>query len=123
MQEKINKYLTIDGDHVKKMSPTSALKNKNDLFQILKLWNRLSRKNTIGNLGNQGNTGNTVIIRINLGSNNYVINADTNKGGVEEFLENKELPWILIENQNGKQNKITNKTDKSTIKGFYMYKI
>jgi hypothetical protein len=119
MQEIINKYLTIDQKHIKKMTPNNALKSKQDLFQILKWWKILSNASTIGeSLIN----GNTPTIRINLGSNNYVINADTNKEGVVEFLKNKQHPWILIENENGIQNKITNNEDNSPIKGFYMYK-
>jgi hypothetical protein len=120
MQEIINKYLTVDQKHIKKMTPNNALKSKQDLFQILKWWKMLSNANTIGETHINGNTP---TIRINLGSNNYVINADTNKEGVAEFLKNKEHPLILIENENGIQNKITNNENKSPIKGFYMYKI
>jgi len=120
MQEIINKYLTIDQKHIKKMTPNNALKSKQDLFQILKWWKILSKANTIGEIIINGNTP---TIRINLGSKNYVINADTNKEGVVEFLKNKEHPWILIENENGIQNKITNNENKSPIKGFYMYEI
>jgi|GEM_PF-3445914 len=56
------------------------------------------------------------------------INADPNRSGVLEFLENKENKenkennWIVIENENGIKNKVTNRIDSKPIKGFYMYK-
>ena len=116
MQEIINEYLTIDQKYIKHCN----IKNKNLLYDILKWWKKLSESETIGDLHKIN--GNTALIKINLGSNKYVINADSNKEGVAEFLNNKNNPWCLIENDNGIENKITNSETKSPIKGFYMYK-
>lgn len=67
--------------------------------------------------------GNTPLIRINIGSNKYVINADSKKEGVIIFLKNKNNPWILIQNENGLKNKITNNLTEEPIQGFYIYKL
>ena len=37
-------------------------------------------------------------------------------------LKNKANSWILIENENGTKNKITNNKNKEPITGFYIYK-
>lgn len=116
MQEIINEYLTIDQNHINHCN----IQNKDLLYDILKWWKKLSQSDTIGNLHEIN--GNTALIKINLRSNKYVINADSNKEGVAEFLNNKNNPWCLIENDNGIKNKITNSETKSPIKGFYMYK-
>ena len=117
MQEIINEYLTIDQKCIKHCN----IKNKNLLYDILKWWKKLSESDTIGDLHKIN--GNTALIKINLGSNKYVINADSNKEGVAEFLNNKNNPWCLIDNDKGINNKITNNETKLSIKGFYMYKI
>ena len=53
---------------------------------------------------------------------NLSINLDSNKDGVSIFLKNKTNPWILIDNQNGTKNKITNNINKEPIRGFYIYR-
>ena len=113
IKEIINKYLTIDQNNIKHCN----IQGKDLLYDILKCWEKLSKSNTIGNLLEIN--GNTPLITINLGSITYVINADSCKEGVAEFLKNRKHPWCLIENEN----KITNSETKLPIKGFYMYKI
>ena len=49
-QEIINKYLTIDQQHVKAMTRNSSLTSKQTLFDILKWWNRISSSKTIADL-------------------------------------------------------------------------
>lgn len=117
IKEIINKYLTIDQKNIKHCN----IKDKDLLYDILKCWEKLSKSNTIGNLHKKN--GNTPLITINFGSITYVINADSCKEGVAEFLKNRKHPWCLIENENGVKNKITNSETKLPIKGFYMYKI
>ena len=53
---------------------------------------------------------------------NLSINLDSNKDGVSIFLKNKTNPWILIDNQNGTKNKITNNINKEPIRGFNIYR-
>ena len=119
MKELIDRYLTGDKNHFKKMNRENMLDSKEKLYYLLKWWLKLSNKNTIGNTDNTNN--NQQLILIELGANRYYINADTNKAGVKEFLKNKNEPWRLIENRNGNLNKITNSD--SDIPGFYMYQV
>jgi|TARA_B110000902_G_scaffold22470_1_gene25070 hypothetical protein len=115
-QELIKKHLTEGQNHIIKVT----LHNRETLYSILKWWKTLSKSDTIGDLDNVN--GNTALIHIKLGSNTYYINADSNKYGVSIFLKNKANPWILIENENGTNNKITNNVNKEPIGGFYIYK-
>ena len=115
-QELIIKHLTEDQNHIK----SCTLDKKETLYEILKWWKIMSKSDTIGDLDRMN--GNTAVIKIKLGSNIYNINADSNKDGVSIFLNNKTNPWILIDNQNGKNNKITNNINKEPIKGFYIYR-
>ena len=118
MKELIDKYLTGDKNHFKKMNRDNMLDSKEKLYYLLKWWLTLSNKNTIGNTDNMNN--NQRLILIKLGANSYFINADTNKAGVKEFLKNKDRNWKIIKSNRGNLNKITN-SDKD-IPGFYMYK-
>ena len=115
-----NQYLTIDGNHIKLMQKANTLKSKDDLYDILKWWSIISTSQTIGNLKIMNN--NQKLILIQIGSSSYYINADSSKIGVKEFLSNKGNPWKIIENENGKKNKVTNRLDDEPIPYFYMYK-
>ena len=122
-QEIINKYLSIDQNFIKKIEKSYPLTDKETLYNILKWWRIISKADTIGDLKKA--SGHTAQIHIKLGSNLYHINADTNKEGVGSFLKNKEKnnKWSLIENENGRVNKVTNDPNKDPIKGLYIYKI
>jgi len=121
-QEFINKHLSIDQNYILKISQSRPLKTKSDFYAILKWWKTLSKSNTIGNLKGKPSS-NKRLIHIVLDSNMYYLNADTNKDGVAEFLKNKENNWVVIRNENGIPNKVTNRLDESPIKGFYFYKL
>jgi|TARA_B110000908_G_C10150480_1_gene401100 hypothetical protein len=118
--EIIKKYLTIDHRYIKNISSSNPLKSKDILWKILKWWKILSNSNTIGDLSKVN--GNFPLIFIKIGSNTYYVNADSTKDGVKIFLAKKENPWVLINNDNGVNNKITNSLFKEPVKGFYMYK-
>ena len=122
-QEIINKYLSIDQNFIKKIEKSYPLTDKQTLYNILKWWRIISKADTIGDLKKA--SGHTAQIHIKLESNLYHINADTNKEGVGSFLKNKEKTnkWSLIENENGRVNKVTNDPNKDPIKGLYIYKI
>ena len=122
-QEIINKYLSIDQNFIKKIEKSYPLTDNQTLYNILKWWRIISKADTIGDLKKA--SGHTAQIHIKLGSNLYHLNADTNKEGVGSFLKNKEKnnKWSLIENENGRVNKVTNDPNKDPIKGLYIYKI
>ena len=52
----------------------------------------------------------------------YYLNSDSKSQGVNEFYQNKNNDWEVITNSKGVRNKITNRTDKKEISGFYLYK-
>lgn len=115
-----NKYLTPDGNYIKKMSSEIDLK-KDDLYDILKWWSKITTKDTIGDLTTMNRNQKLIIFKI--GSSSYYINADTKKIGVNQFLLNKDNPWKIIFNENGVKNKVTNGLDENPISYFYMYKL
>lgn len=119
-QEKVNKYLTTDCNHIKLMQKGNALKGKDDLYDILKWWSRMSTEQTIGDLKIM--KGYQKLILIQIGSSEYYINADSRKSGVKEFLLNKDNSWKIIVNESGIKNKVTNRLDEEPIPYFYMYK-
>ena len=114
-------HISIDQNHIIKLSKENALKNKEDFFKILKCWLRYSNSETIGDLTKM--TGNTPLIHLEIGSNNYYLNADSKRTGVEEFLNNKDESWKIILNEVGILNKITNRVDSEAIPYFYFYKV
>ena len=116
-EEIIKKHLTLDKNHIKKCN----IDSKDLLYDILKWWKNITKHKKIGDKNIKN--GNTQLIRINIGSNKYVINSDSKKEGVIAFLKNKNNPWILIQNENGVKNKITNNLKEEPIQGFYMYKL
>ena len=115
-EEIIKRHLTQDQNHIK----PCEIYSKDLLYNILKWWRNLTKH---GKIGAENQNGNTPLIRINIGSNKYKINADSTKEGVIMFLQNKNNPWILIQNENGVKNKITNNLKGEPIQGFYMYKL
>ena len=117
IEEITKKHLTLDKNHIK----PCEIDSKDLLYDILKWWRNITKHEKIGDKNIKN--GNTPLIRINIGSNKYVINADSKKEGVIIFLKNKNNPWILIQNENGLKNKITNNLTEEPIQGFYMYKL
>jgi len=113
-------YLSIDQNYIKPLTKSRAIESKDEFYRVLSWWAKLSKSETIGDLSKMNK--NTPLIRLKFGSSFYFINADTKKNGVRVFLSNKNDNWHLIPNEDGKLNKITNRLNKSSIEGFYMYK-
>lgn len=120
--ELIKKHLSLDQKFIKKIPYSSPLADKNELYSILTWWVRLSDSNTVGDL-NGKKSDPTPLVHFKKGDIIFKIHSDTTKGGVKEFLKNKENPWLLIENKNGYKNLVTNYINKKPIKGFYMYRV
>ena len=119
--ERVRNYLSSDLNYIETVSTnnTVSINNKETLYDLLDCWMKFTKKETIGDLNKYNR--NTTRIKIKIGSKEYKINSDTTKEGVEEFLENKENKWSLINNENGVKNKITNDLYENPIRGFYMY--
>lgn len=112
----------IQNGYILQMNNENALISKKHLFILLEMWANRTKNSTdtIGNLDLYNKY--VKIIKLNLANNSYYINADTTREGVLMFLENKKSDWIIIENNRGRVNKVTNTTNKEAIKGFYMYR-
>ena len=95
-------YLTPDKNHIKQIRRNVALNSKEDLYNILDLWQTLTHETTIG-LNN--NISATIYIR--LGVREYQINSDSTKEGIKRFLENRNNDWRQAINANA-PNKFTN---------------
>ena len=116
----ISAYLTVDQNYIRPFTKSTSIRNKADFFKLLSWWLRLSKSDTLGDVTKMNN--NKPLIHINIGSSSYYVNADSKRSGVKIFLSNKDSNWHLIANEDGKVNKITNKSDRAPIEGFYMYK-
>ena len=118
--EQIKKYFTPDNNFIKPIKRANPLKNKEEFIEILIWWNKISMSDTIGDLKELKN--NTPLIYLQISSSSYYINAVSNKTGIKEFLKNKDESWKIIINENGVENKVTNRNNKEAIPGFYLYK-
>ena len=119
--ERVRNYLSSDLNYIETVSVNNivSINKKETLYDLLECWMKFTKKETIGDLNKYNR--NTTRIKVKIGSKEYKINSDTTKEGVEEFLENKENNWSLINNENGVKNKITNDLSENSIRGFYMY--
>jgi hypothetical protein len=114
-------HISIDQNHILKLSREVALNDKEDFLKILKCWLQFSKSETTGDLTKMNK--NTPLLFLQIGSNTYYLNADSKRAGVEEFLKNKEDSWRIILNEDGIKNKVTNRIDDMAISGFYFYKV
>ncbi len=94
--------------------------SKEELITLLKNWLETNEL-TIGN--GESLTGNTKWIFITINGNDYYINADTTREGVEVFVKNHENnnSWKIIANKNNIFNKVSNDQYGKAIKGLYFY--
>lgn len=65
-------------------------------------------------------------MRIQLGSVQVVLNADTKRAAVEQYLEatrreGPDLPWLVIANRRGRVNKVIFRKDGQETPGWYCY--
>ena len=109
-------YLTPDKNHIKQIRRNVALNSKEDLYNILDLWQTLTHETTIG-LNN--NISATIYIR--LGVREYQINSDSTKDGVKRFLENRNNEWERAINATS-PNKFTNHQNGEKVVGFQLYR-
>lgn len=113
----------IQNGNITKMSRKTPITSKNHLYLLLDNWllnnQNVEDSKTIGD----SNIGVTPLIWVKIENELFHINSDSKMYGVKEFLSNSENEWHTILNSIGKKNKITNRMDRMSISGFYMYKI
>jgi hypothetical protein len=111
----------IEGKHILPMNKNNLLTTRGDLYALLKLWKKITKAETIGDLEKYNKNHKIIILKTP--NNYYVIDADTTREGVSNFLENRKNDWSIIDSLRGNRNKVTNNIDQKPIKGFYMYKV
>ncbi len=94
--------------------------SKGDLIKLLKIWLETDEQ-TIANGKNTVGTENWISLTVS--GNNYYLNADTTREGVEIFVNNHEdnFPWKVITNNRGVFKKVTNDVNGNRIPGLYFY--
>ncbi len=94
--------------------------SKDELITLLKNWLETNEL-TIGN--GESLTGNTKWIFIIINGNDYYINADTTREGVEVFVKNHErnYTWKVISNNRNVFKKVSNDVHDNPIPGLYFY--
>ena len=106
---------------MKKRSKSDAISTKKELFDILETWVKANAGKGLNiEIGDKG-TSNTPWLFIKVEGKVYYMNRDTKHYGVQEFCSNKSNDWVVIANNRGKLNKVTNSKDKKAIEGLYLY--
>ena len=116
MREILERYLT--GQDIIQMKWDNCLRSKEELRMLLSGWEQLTSVETIGDpsIG----VGVNPLIKLQIGERRYVLNQDTNRAGVEVFLENARNgnPWTI-----SNKNRVSNAQNGEHIAGLHMYKI
>ena len=95
--------------------------SKQEFVELLREWAETSEE-TIGE--DVGSYGGTPWLYVELENDRFVLNADTTREGVEQFLgfhESDGSAWYVIPNARGVANKVTSDPDRRPIRGFFMY--
>lgn len=116
MREILERYLT--GQYIIQMNWDNCLRSKEELRMLLTGWKQLSTADTIGDPSK--GIGVNPLIKLQIGERRYVLNQDTNRAGIEVFLENARNgnPWTI-----SNTNRVSNAQNSEHIAGLHMYKI
>lgn len=110
----------IDTEYLGKTTVTS----KSQFVEVLRSWCASSTAETIGDVGSYG--GRPLISLELCGGRKVILNADTKRAAVEQFLavvaeRGAESAWTVLTNQKGVFNKVGFRSDGSTTPGWYCY--
>ena len=106
------------GQYIQPMSWDNCLTSKEDLVLLLKGWLQLTNSKTIGDP--EGNIGVAPLIRLEVGDRRWELNQDTQRVGVEMFIENEGNGnnWHYSET-----NRVSNDLNGEHIANLQMYKV
>lgn len=101
----------------------TAAHGRAQLAELFTAWLNSSNAPTIGDFGTFGRTA---WVHIQLGEHTAVLNGDTKRHAIAEFLDDTQrrgtsAPWHVIANQNGVVNKVVFRDDGETTPGWYCY--
>ena len=98
------------------------LVGKRELVEVLANWLTESRSVTIGDVGTFGGKR---WLRIEMNGHEVVLNADTTRGAVQEFVRSNaadpERPWSVVANRRGRFNKVLSGPGNEPLPGWYAY--
>ena len=116
MKELLEKYLM--GQYITPMTWNNCLTSRKDLVLLLKGWLQMTSAETIGNPNN--GVGVTPLIKLQIGDHQYVLNQDTQRVGVEMFIENEGNGnnWHYSES-----NRVSNDLNGEHIANLHMYRL
>ena len=101
-----------------------SVSGKRELHELLSAWFQESGTPTIGDIGSYGGSP-CVIIRLDE-ETTAVLNADTTRPAVKEYLDDARMrgvdaEWLVIPNQNGRLNKVVFDENGEATPGWYCY--
>jgi len=101
----------------------TRVRSKSELVSLLERWYRGTIETTIGKVGAFGRTR---WIHIDLESGRAVLNGDTTRDAVGDYLSDAaehgaEAPWWIVRNRDGRINKVVFKADFGLAPGWYCY--
>jgi hypothetical protein len=107
-----------NGDYIKPMDWDNCLRSRKELYDLLQCWVKITKVETLGDLNEVIYAG-TQLIRLMDRDVRYVINYDTRRNGVVEFLKNSEQNerWFV-----SSTNRVSNHTHGKHIENMHMYK-
>ncbi len=110
IQRSLNRVLRPAEEHVlmTNIERKTAVESKAALAALLRRWHNQTNEPTIGDVGSYGGTP---WIYVELPSATVVLNADTKRAAVAEYLQacdshGDDLPWQVTANRSGKVNKV-----------------
>jgi hypothetical protein len=98
------------------------LVSKRELVEVLANWLTESRSVTIGDVGTYGGKP---WLRIEMNGHEVVLNADTTRAAVQEFVRSNapdpDRPWQVVVNRRGRINKVLPGPGNVPLPGWYAY--
>lgn len=117
----IDRHIDKVTGYIKKNSKSNPIKSKEEFYNILKVWKMYNRNKTGVSIGDES-FGQSTHLWLSIFGKEYYLNSDSKIQGVNEFYQNRNNDWKIINNSLGVKNKITNREDGREIGGFYLYK-
>lgn len=100
----------------------TAVEGKEAFVRLLREWHAKTNEPTVGDVGTYGGSA---WVYVELPGHTVVLNADTKREAVQEFLaavdaQGTDLPWPVVANRTGKVNKVLY-GEAAPAKGWYCY--
>ncbi|MQA00930.1 MAG: hypothetical protein GEU80_16690 [Dehalococcoidia bacterium] len=101
----------------------TTVRSKPELVHLLDRWLEQSDAPTVGDVGAFGGSA---CVRVELGEHTVVLNADTRRQAVEEYLRDARsrgagASWVVVANRRGRLNKVNFRDDGADTPGWYCY--